>query len=149
MRFIRLSKGKKAIVDDEDFEILNQYKWYAQKAPSNKYYARNSRLGLLHRFILNIDTVFEVDHINGNSLDNRRNNLRKSTHHENMMNRKVHKSSKSGIKGVWYREKKRRWEAQIRFNNKQIHLGLFRELEEAVKARRMAELQYFRQFARR
>ena len=145
MRKIRLTQNQFALVDDSDFDRVSRIKWYAQRSLSGKYYARNGKSGFLHSFLL--PTFKEVDHKNGNPLDNRRENLREATHHQNMMNKSSYKNSRSGVKGVWFREKRGRWEAQIRFNSRTIHLGTFEDIKDAIGARRNAEKTYFDTFA--
>src|SRR3990167_4081188 len=107
MKFIKLTQGKFVLVDDEDFEWLNQYKWYCQKALSNRFYARgqagkNKKTIFMHRFILNINDKRRIDHMNGDSLDNRKSNLRICTQQQNLFNKKMYKNNKSGYKGVWF-----------------------------------------------
>jgi hypothetical protein len=110
MKFIQLTQGKQAIVDDEDFELLSQFKWYAMKSGHNVYAARGGgkrRMELLHRLILGVtDSKIEVDHINGDGLDNRRSNLRVATHADNQHNPGTPTNNTSGYKGVhWCRTK--------------------------------------------
>ena len=87
---IKLTKGMSTIVDDDDFESVNQYKWYFS---STGYAERRHGKGklLLHRFIMNPKNDLQVDHINGNRLDNSRSNLRLATRTENARNRKMQK----------------------------------------------------------
>ena len=96
MKEIKLSQGGGiALIDDEDFERVNQRKW----GLSSKRYARgsiNSKMILMHRFILNMPKNVDLDHINGNGLDNRKCNLRIATKSQNGGNRKVAKSVLSG-----------------------------------------------------
>ena len=103
-RLIWLTKGFSTIVDDEDYHELSKHKW--QVVPSaEKIYAKRrakKRLGetrdtiMMHRYILSADDEHEVDHINGNSLDNRRCNLRIVTRSENMANRAIFRNNTSG-----------------------------------------------------
>ena len=133
---IPLSKGFSATVDDEDYEWLNQWKWFAMSLrKGNLIYAGRAVRGddgkqhtlLMHRFILNPSDGTEVDHVNGDGLDNRRANLRLVTTAENLRNRKTFKSSKSGYKGVVYNPGNGRWKATI-------NLGTFDTAEEAARA---------------
>ena len=97
---------------------------------------------LLHHLILPRKQGFDTDHINGNKLDNRKSNLRYATRSLNMMNKK-------DVKGIYWYKKTNKWQAQIGFNNKHIHLGYFIKEEDAIKARRDAEKKYFGEFAYR
>ena len=75
-----------------------------------------------------------VDHINGNPLDNRKSNLRICTNAENQRNKGVYKNNKSGYKGVHWFKRDKKWQAQIKHNNKSIHIGLYEDKEEAARA---------------
>lgn len=133
---ILLTKGYSATVDDEDFEWLNQWKWFAMSLRNgNLLYAGRAVRGedgkqhtlLMHRFIMNPPAGAEIDHINGNGLDNRRANLRLATTAENLRNRGVFRNSKSGYKGVVYNPANGKWKVTI-------NLGTFDTPEEAARA---------------
>lgn len=109
----------------------------------------SDKLIYLHVLIMNPGKNEEVDHINGNRLDNRRENLRICTHQQNMMNRGIQKNNTSGVIGVYYSEKYSKWHARIKVNGKYIHLGYFNNLDEAACVRKNAEEKYFNEFARR
>ena len=150
MKKIKLTQGKEAIVDDEDYERLMEHRWHAAKA-GNKYYAVRSlptqsngtrkRLKM-HRAIINPSKGMEVDHKNGNTLDNRKENLRECTRQQNQANRMLGKDNTSGYKGVCYMKKKKSminehskpWVAQIKHNQKKIYLGIYKTKEEAARA---------------
>lgn len=83
-----------------------------------------------------------IDHINGNRKDNRIKNLRSVNRQENQRNMKLHKSNKSGFCGVCYNSNKNKWRAYIVINNKQKSLGVFKNKEEAIKARMEANILY-------
>jgi len=137
---IELSRNKFVIVSEEDFEYLSQFNW------CYKDYARRNIL--MHRGIaerMGLDLSNEIDHINGDKLDNRRENLRSATRSQNMMNSGKPKNNTSGHKGVsWHRNK---WEARIIINGKKKHLGCFEDKEEAAKAYKEAAEKYFGEFA--
>jgi len=125
MKEIQLTQGKVALVDDEDFEYLSQWKWSAHKV-HNVFYAvhhkpRNLGAGLIgmHRELMGKDGII-IDHINGNGLDNRKNNLRVCTNAQNLQNRGVSTKNTSGYKGVFLDKRKNKWYAQIGANNKRI-----------------------------
>lgn len=140
MKTIPLTKGLFTIVDDEDFEILNQYKWYALNS-SNKIYAardivvnRYKSTILLHRFLMNInDSKIHVDYKNGFSIDNTKQNLRLATNQQNMRNCKQNKGNKTGFRGVIWIQEKKKFRAGITINRKSYHLGYFLTAEEASK----------------
>lgn len=90
----------------------------------------------------------EVDHINGDTSDNRINNLRDATKSENMRNRALHSNNTSSIKGVSWRKDVKKWSAQIYVDRKQIHLGYFDDMEEAARVRAAAAAKYHGEFAR-
>lgn len=81
----------------------------------------------------------EIDHIDGNSLNNRLHNLKVVSHIENGRNQKIHKNNKSGQSGVYYHKQSKKWKANIGVNGKQIQLGYFKDFESARKARKSAE----------
>lgn len=147
MKKIPLTQGKFAFVDDEDFERVNQYRWHIITDGNKKLYAASNIKGervLMHRFLINIPKGFETDHKNGNSLDNRKENLRKATHGQNIHNSKLRKDNTSGFKGV--RKQGNKYIARIQINNKQIHLGYFDTALQAAQAYKSASLKYFGKF---
>jgi hypothetical protein len=154
MKEIQLTQGKVAIVDDEDFEYLNQWKWHASKL-GNKFYAqrhnnllitKNIKI-LMHRNIMKPKKGFVIDHIDGNTLNNKKNNLRICTHAENMRNSKMPINNTSGFKGVSYVKKNNTYMSSIRFNDKKIYLGLFINPIDAAKAYNAAAVKYHGEFA--
>lgn len=152
MRKIKLSQGKYAIVDDNDFEWLNQWKWYLG---SNKRYAtrcKSRKLGkkrvYLHRLIMDAKKGEEVDHINGDKIDNRRENLRICTTMQNKHNYKIPITNTSGYKGVGWHKRDKKWTARIRVNYKLIHLGYYVDKIEAALAYNKAAIKYHKEFAR-
>jgi hypothetical protein len=129
MREIRLSNSnKKVIVDDEDYDWLNVFLW---RITSTGYaISRGGEGELMHRVMMNNPTK-EIDHANGDRLDNRRENLRVATHSENMSNRKKHTL---GRLGVSFHKDSGKYRAQIRHGGKVHHLGLYNVEEEASQA---------------
>lgn len=143
MKKIKLTKGKYAIVDDEDFEFLSQFNW---QCDSSGYAVRdiggrkNKKRTLMHSLLNKTPKGFHTDHINRNKLDNRKVNLRTTTPSQNILNSKISKNNTSGYKGVqWY---KNRWVARIKFNYKTMYLGRFKLLSEALNTRKLAEQKY-------
>jgi len=146
MKTIPLTLGKVAIVDDEDFEHLNQFKWSAIK-DGNIFYARrrtiNGSTKSMHREILFPLPGFHADHINGDGLDNRRRNLRIVTNQKNQMNRGAQKNNKLGVKGVSFHSRKKKYQSQIKANGKVIALGYFKTVSEASDAYKKASAKFF------
>lgn len=156
MKEITLTQGKVAIVDDDDFEQLNAFKWYAIRNSRNYLYAARgvwekgkARQILMHRVIMNTPIGMLTDHVNGNSLDNRKENLRICTNQQNLRNRKnPNKNNKLEIKGVHWCQSNKKFQATIQVNGKTIHLGFYNVLGDADSAYRFAEEKHFGIFAR-
>lgn len=154
MKRIPVNNGKHyAIVDDDDYEYLSEYKWYA--AGSRKDYAcrqfqknRVKHYVYMHREIMQAPKDKVVDHINGDTLDNRKSNLRICTVTENSRNSRKSKSNTTGYKGVHYYKARNNYSARIRVDGKDIHLGYFKTPEEAHVAYSTAANIYFGEFAR-
>lgn len=154
MKEILLSKGKVAIVDDEDFDRISVHKWsflssgYAYRFERGKNYRTtgSEKCILMHRFILGIDDSREVDHINRNKLDNRRQNIRPCTSSQNKFNKEKPLSNRSGFKGV-YPHTKGRWKASIKIMGVQKHLGIFTRKEDAARAFDIVAKKYHGEFA--
>jgi hypothetical protein len=137
MKEIRLTKGKVAIVDDEDFEFLNRRMW--QFTTGGYVTTTIRRIGCrkticMHRLVMNTPDGMDTDHINGNKLDNRKENLRICTTAENCQNQKIRTTNKSGYKGVFFCKYTNKWRAMIRTNYKLKNLGVFKTPEEAALA---------------
>jgi hypothetical protein len=151
MKEILLTQNHVVIIDNDDYEKIKKYKWRLHRAMSNLKYAIatiNNKPILMHRFLLGLDPKLHTDHINGNSLDNRKKNLRICTHAENMRNRKKSKNNTSGFKGVWWAKDKKRWKAEIYKNGKKIHLGSYKDILGAARAYNKGALKYHGEFAR-
>ena len=153
MVIIPLTRGFSAIVDDTDAD-LSEMKWYASNAD---YAVRNIRNGvsrstvILHRVIMSrvigrelLQTEY-VDHIDGNTMNNRRSNIRISNECGNARNRKVSKRNIIGVKGV--SKHRNKWRVRLMANGKIVNIGLFSTLEEAAMAYRSASLFYHGNFA--
>jgi len=138
MKEIQLTQGKVALVDDADYEWLNQWKWCANKAKSCIYAARTWRENgkkitrRLHTEIMGKKEGLEIDHINGNKLDNRKENLRFVTRRQNMQN--LHTIRASKYPGVGWHNHNKKWRARIKTNGKEKLLGYYTNEEDAFKA---------------
>ncbi len=156
MKTIKLTKNKVALVDDEDFERLNQYKWKAILSCSKWYAIRSFRVNgeqktiLMHREIMNAQAGVIIDHKFSDGLDNRKENLRPCTPQQNGFNKKhpSKRNSNTGIKGVSWNSVRRKFQATIGFNGAPVILGYFTVLADADQAYRVAEIKYFGEFAR-
>jgi hypothetical protein len=126
--------GSHALVDEDDYELLKQYRWYRNKVGYVWRYVGRSMV-YLHREIMRFPKTREVDHVNGNRLDNRKINLRTCTHAENRRNNRLQKNNRSGYIGVNWVKRAGKWRAEIQHNYKSIHVGLFDNRLDAAKAR--------------
>lgn len=138
-------KGR-SLIDLIDLGLCIKYKWFL-KDSNGKHYALTSidrKSTRLHRLILNYDGDLDIDHINGNSLDNRRKNLRLITHQQNMMNQRTLPSNNTtGYIGITINKRNGKYNAQMKLNGKHIYLGEFNDIEDAIISRKKAELKYF------
>lgn len=138
------SKGEKFYFSKEDFWLIRGYTWNVNTSSG---YVLNGKTGIrMHRLIMNAKQGEEVDHINLNKADNRRNNLRFVTHQENNFNKSCYENSTTKIKGVYWSKRLQKWYAKINYNYKSIHLGVFDSIENAISARKVAEERYFKEF---
>jgi hypothetical protein len=140
------------MVDDTDFDWLNQWKWGVD-AKSNTSYAKRAGESQeciqMHRLILGLtDKKVVTDHINGNGLDNRRSNLRACSQAENLKNQKESKNNTSGYKGVYWNKVSNKWYATISVNSKDKYLGSFTCLIKAAKCFDEAAIKYRGEFAK-
>jgi hypothetical protein len=145
MREILLTKGLVAIVDDRDYPVLRQIEWCVARRP-HTIYARNKAV-LMHRFILDRPSG-DVDHINGDGLDNRRANLRVTTRRLNNANAFHRSGGTSRFKGVSWDARRMHWQAGICPAGKRISLGRFAAEIEAAVAYDEAAREAFGAFAR-
>jgi len=155
---IPLTQGFVALVDDEDYERCNKHKWYACFS-GTKVYARTCIKGKipiwmrLHRFIMSPLPDQQIDHINNDGLDNRKENLRIATSTQNIANTPKHKTHNgttpsSKYKGVCFFKATGGWVTYLRLHGKQMHLGYFTSEIEAAKAYDKKAKELFGEFAK-
>jgi hypothetical protein len=131
------------IIDKESLDKIKNYYWFV-----NNDYVYNTKKERLHRFLFNLtkEDKMVVDHINHNTKDNRMCNLRIATRSQNAMNMVIPKHNTSGFKGVYWNKNENKWVASIKINGKNIHLGYFENIEDAILTRQNAEDVYFGEF---
>lgn len=155
VKSIPLSQGLFALVDSVDYENLNQWRWYAKKGRKTFYAWRNSKTLngkrstiQMHCVIVDSGGEKEVDHRDGNGLNNTRGNLRASTVSENTRNRTKRVDSASNYKGVHWHKRDQKWWSQIMVNGKSKWLGYFENPIEAAHAYDAAALKLHGEYAR-
>ena len=162
MRTILLTNGLHTLVDDEDYNFLDQWKWHGLPTKSGAYVVRyeNKKAILMHRAVLGLRDGQECDHINRNTLDNRKQNLRACSHSQNMQNRAKHVrsdlKSHSVFKGVYFEEFRTKgdhkeirpspWCAQVTVNGRKVRRYKPTEVL-AARAYDGLASQYFGEFA--
>ena len=152
MKILTISSKKhgkqEILLDDEDYERLQKdfdnMKWCVSKCRNSLYAQKrfNKKIVHLHRYIMNFPNGI-VDHINHNTLDNRKENLRVVSNADNLRNGNIRVNNKTGVNGVYFRKDRNKYVARIKVNYKDINLGHFDTLEEAKKVRKEAELKYW------
>jgi hypothetical protein len=161
MKKIPLSQGQYTLVDDGDFEWLSKRKWYASKDYNTFYALREvqknykSKNLLMHREIMKAPKGMQVDHIDGNGLNNQKSNLRLCTPAQNQRNRRLNKNNTSGYRGVCWFKDHAKWSAYFYIRrpddpkrSKRIHIGFFDDPIEAAHAFDKAVIEQFDEFAK-
>lgn len=147
--FIPLTKGMFSVVDYEDYVEFIKRNWTTKESGGKKFYAvfRNGKDILkMHRLITNCPDGKMVDHINGDTLDNRRSNLRVCSSHENQCNQKLNSRNASGYRGVFWDNGRGKWCAKINCKGKQITAGYFESKENAATAFNFLSAKYHGEF---
>lgn len=155
MKEVVLGSGAVALVDDEDYELINQFHWSEVHKGKTSYAVRFHRIGdgkqlsiYMHRVIMNAKTGELVDHIKGNGLDNRKSELRRCCKKDNQRNRPgACKGSSSCYLGVSWSSERRKWVAQIGIGDTHIGIGRFDREEDAAYAYNLAAAEHFGEFA--
>lgn len=153
MSKIKLTRGFFSLIDSEDLEKVSNHSWCIHKnGKQGKVYAAariNKSLFLLHRFILGINNKkIQIDHINGDTLDNRKLNLRICFQKENLRNSNKHLDSKNKYKGVFYNKRNKNWRSVICKDYKRYEIGSFKTQKEAAKAYDKKAIELFGKFAK-
>jgi hypothetical protein len=150
--------GRVALVDDEDYDLVMQYRWHVKEGPQSRNngtagpyaMANDRRPGIptrsIRMHILIMGRPY-IDHINRNGLDNRRENLRTATHQQNSRNMSPRKDGLSPYKGVSFHSLNGRWRARIKVDGKYVSLGVYATQEEAARAYDAAARELFGEFA--
>jgi hypothetical protein len=152
-KIIPLTRGKSTMVDAADFLWLDQWNWHVTDPEEGKYlpYAArtdsNGKNIKMHQEILGCKPGEEGHHRNHNTLDNRRQNLRKCTQEQNKKGKKLQRNNTSGFIGVYWRKDLKMWVAMIGHEGKVLYLGQFSTAEEAAHARDEAAKKYHGEFA--
>ena len=134
------------MVDDADYEWLNQYKWQCGADRMIRTHGSNT---LMHRLIMDAPRHLEVDHIDGNRLNNQRSNLRLCNSSQNKCNRGPRKDNKSGYKGVSWHKQNQKWTVRIKppYEKKYLSLGCYHDIAEAAQAYDEAAKKYHGEYA--
>lgn len=150
-RRISTSDKRYVIVDRKNYVRLSAYNWRTIPSAYTRYalghIAGGEHSVRMHRLIMNAPPEKDVDHINGNGLDNRESNLRLCVQSQNGANRGLGRNNTSGFKGVSYHQARKYWKAEIKVNYKPIFLGRFDKAEDAARAYDRAAIEYFGEFA--
>jgi hypothetical protein len=149
--YISLTRGYEAVIDAADVHLVHDYNWCAVIDGNNVYAVRTDSKGRtvrLHRTIMGYPVGFNVDHEDGDGLNNRRANLRKATHGQNMHNQRIARDNTSGFKGVSYHKARGKFQALIGIDGKRKYLGIFDTPEEAYAAYCHASAKYHGEFGR-
>lgn len=141
------TKNEEFYFDLDDYDKVKDYCWSLTNEGYVHAQYKDKKIVKMHRLILDFPTNCDIDHINHNKSDNRKNNLRICAHVENMINQLKRSDNTSGVSGVNYHTKNNVWVARIGVNEKRIYLGSFADFEDAVKARLNAENKYYGEFA--
>lgn len=156
IKFPNKTTFARCLVDDDNYEEMKKVKWHLIKdgyAANVKYLFRRDgkdvmQTNLMHRLILNAPdykaSSLQVDHVNGDKLDNRKKNLRFCTNSENKMNQMKHKDNSLGVKGV--SRNKKRFAARVQANKKGYYLGTYDSIDEASRAYKAKAKELHREF---
>lgn len=155
MKKLSLTQNRFALVDDQDYDWLMQWKWHALRQRTGNWYAvrsegkwPNRTLVYMHDAIMAPPKGFRVDHRKGDGLDNRREMLRVCTNYQNNQNARKRKDNSSGYKGVTWNKVRRKYQARIQVNHKSMSLGYYDDPANAANAYDVAARKHFGDYAR-
>lgn len=150
MILIDLPNSGPAMIDDDCLSLVSGVKWYAARGRDTTYAMHRDANGTtyMHRLIAGAAKGFDVDHVNGNGLDNRRGNLRVCTHAQNIANQRISRANTSGFKGVSWDKRRGAWEAHIKFQGKKMFLGYHQVKADAARAYNAKATEIFGEFAK-
>ena len=139
--------GNEFYFDKEDYEKIKDFYWSDKHGYVVTQSAETRKMIHMHRLIMDVPNDKDVDHINHNKKDNRKQNLRIVSRQENMCNTSMKSNNKSGVTGIHFDKRFGKWIAQIGYKGKKIYLGSFLKFDDAVKVRKEAEEKYFGEYS--
>ena len=150
---VYFTDGSSFLIDSEDLPAVSRYTWFRGKrgypiAHTSRRSANPHKTFPLHRFLMNPQEGYDVDHISGDKMDNRRSNLRICTHQENMFNQALRSNNTTGFYGVSKNKKTGNFEAYLHIDGKKKYLGTFMSAAKAAEKRDEAAKHYFGEYAR-
>lgn len=150
---IYFNDGGHFVIDADNFEMVSERTWFRGKrgypvSHTSRRSPDGHKTETLHKFLLRPGKGFDVDHISGDKMDNRRNNVRICSHQQNMFNQRLKTTNSSGYSGVSYSKNAGKYEAYINRDGRKIHLGLFMSAREAAEAREVAAVRLFGEYAK-
>lgn len=143
-------KGEEFYFDLEDYDLIKDYCWFIDDRGyvlANTFGTEKHKMIQMHRLLTDFPKDRDVDHINHNTRDNKKVNLRICLHCDNQKNLKLSSDNTSGVTGVHWDKARNSWTVQIQVNNKLLNLGRFINFEDAVKTRKEAEEKYFGEYS--
>lgn len=152
-RYLQLPRNHRTLLDAKWFEMLHLLDWSLDASKGRLYAFRIVNVNgqrvreSMHRVIMDAQQGEEIDHINGDGLDNRESNLRFCTHQENGRNTKKYRNSTSIYKGVSWHQSSGRWQVQIKVDGRQNYLGIFPTQDAAALVYNEAAIRLFGRFA--
>lgn len=150
MKKIPLTQGRFALVDDDDYEYLMQWKWRYNDGYAVRSYriSGKCKVMMMHRQILNPPLGVYTDHINLDGLDNRKCNLRECDSSQNMANQQLPSTNTTGYKGICWDKQYQKWRAVLGYKNKKVNIGRYDTKEEAARAYDLYAKAFFGEYAR-
>lgn len=136
-----LFNGEFFYFDLEDYDLIKNYRW-SKKERGYIYTKQENKYIRMHRLVMNCPDDMDIDHINHNTMDNRKSNLRIVTKSQNHMNKTIYKNNTSGVKGISWDSRKNKWLVELQKENTKIKIGRYDDFNEAVEARLEAEYKY-------